>query len=119
MSAGRGGELDFFFFGAETGGSKQGHGNSLIFVSLLFWISLFFLPFKEFLDFLSVFRLFSRDFRGSEETKNLCFFGGFPWVFSRKKKQGKEDQGCPPIDERNPTRTFSIEFKPNGKLIPN
>ena len=34
---------------------------------------------------------FSRDFMGSVGIKNPCFFGGFPWLFS--KKQGKEGQG--------------------------
>ena len=50
--------------------------------------------FKEFLAFLSVFPFFSKDFRGSEETENPCFFGGFPCLFP--KKQGKEDQGSFP-----------------------
>ena len=62
------------------------------------------LPFLAFLDFLaffvarnfpclilSVFPFFPRDFRGSEERNNPCFFGWFSLLFP--KKQGKEDQG--------------------------
>ena len=67
---------------------------TLSFLSLFFWISLFFFPCEEFLVFLSVFPFFSRDFRGSVGIKNPCFFGGFPRVF--QKKQGKEGQGTLP-----------------------
>ena len=51
-----------------------------------------FLLFKEFPAFWGVlFPPSSKDFRGSEETENPCFFGGFPCLFP--KKQGEEDQG--------------------------
>ena len=50
-----------------------------------------FLPCKEFLVFLSVFRFFSRDFRGSVGIKNPCFFWWFSLPFP--KKEGKEGQG--------------------------
>ena len=42
---------------------------------------------------MSVFPLFSRDFRGLVQIKNPCFLGGFPGHFQKKKKQGKEGQG--------------------------
>ena len=47
-----------------------------------------FLLFEENLAFLSVFPFFSRDFGGSEEMENPCFFGGF-LAFSRKSKEKK------------------------------
>ena len=47
----------------------------------------------NFLAFLSVFPFFPRDFRGSEERINPCFFG---WFSFSQKKQGKEDQGRHP-----------------------
>ena len=65
--------------------------SSLSFLSLFFLEFLVFWPCKDFLVFLSVFPLFSRDFRGSVGIKNPCFFGGFPCHFP--KKQGKEGQG--------------------------
>ena len=61
----------------------------LLFLAFLDFLA--FLLFKEFLAFLSVFPFFSKDFRGSVETQNPCFFGVFPCLFP--KKQGKEDQG--------------------------
>ena len=75
------------------------YGSALIFFSLPFWISLFFL-FKEILAFLSVFCLFSKDFRGSPARTNPCCFCGFFLVFP--KRQGKEGQG--------PTKASPKEF---------
>ena len=66
--------------------------NALIFLSLLFWGFLACLPFKELLVFWLVFPFFSRDFWGSEEMENPCFFLVVFLAFSRKE-QGKEDQG--------------------------
>ena len=64
--------------------------DTLIFFSLLFWISLLF-PFKEIPAFSSVFCLCSKDFRGSPARTNPCHFCGFFLVFP--KRQEKEDQG--------------------------
>ena len=65
--------------------------------SLLFWNSLFFV--QEFLVFLSVCPLSSRNFRGSAVFKNPCLFGGFPCP--SPKKQGKEGQGFGPKRSKN------------------
>ena len=62
---------------------------NLLFLAFLDFLAFFFC--KESLAFLLVFPFFPRNFRGSEERKNPCFFGGFPCLFP--KKQGKEDQG--------------------------
>ena len=60
---------------------------------LFFWNSLlFFLFFKDFLAFLSVFPFFPWDFRGPQRIENPCFLGGFPRRLP-KKKRGMEDQG--------------------------
>ena len=64
-------------------------GNSaLIFLSLLFWISLLFCFSRNSLAFLSVFPFFSKDFRGSEETEILAFLVVF-LAFSQKSKEKK------------------------------
>ena len=60
--------------------------HALIFVSLLFRISLLYWYSRNALLFCLLFQ----DFSSSEEMKNPCFLVGFPCVFSRK--QGKEDQ---------------------------
>ena len=78
--------------GCDTLFEKTKYPN-LLFLAFLDFLAFFFC--KEFLAFLIVFPLFPKNFRGSEERKNPCFFGGFPCLFL--KKQGKEDQGdwCP------------------------
>ena len=62
---------------------------NLLFLAFLDFLAFFFR--EEFLAFLSVFPFFPRNFKGSKERKNPCFFGGFPCLFP--KTQGKEDQG--------------------------
>ena len=59
----------------------------LLFLAFLDFLA--FLLFEEFLVFLSVFRFFSKDFRGSEETENPCIFGGFPCICPKKRKEKK------------------------------
>ena len=51
---------------------------------------LVFSPCEDFIVFLTVFPFFSRDFRGSVGIKNPCFFGGFPCLFSKKKKKTRK-----------------------------
>ena len=65
------------------GGGKCPH---LLFLAFLDFLA--FCSCKEILAFLSVFPPFSKDSRGSEETENPCFFGGFPCL-SRKSKEKK------------------------------
>ena len=65
--------------------------DSLSFLSLFFWNSLFFPLFWNSLFFFCAFPFFSRDFRGLVGKKSL-FFGCFPCPF-QKRKQGKEEQG--------------------------
>ena len=62
---------------------------TLIFFSLLFWISLFFFFYLQGnpCNFLIVFPFFPRNFRGLEERKNPCFFGGFPSLFPKKARK--------------------------------
>ena len=58
---------------------------------LAFCDFLAFLLFKELPAFLSVFPSFSKSFRGSEETDNPCFFGGFSLPLpekARKRRSG-------------------------------
>ena len=75
------------------------------FPCFFFGIPCFFSPCEEFLVFLSVFPLFSRDFRGSVGIKNPCFVGGFPCLFP--KKQGKEGQGrSRPSSRKNSRKGF-------------
>ena len=76
----------------------------LPFLAFLHFLAFFVAP--NFLAFLSVFRFFPRDFRGSAERKILAFFGGFPCFF--QKKQGKEDQG------RLENQNFSGQFRSLG-----
>ena len=58
-----------------------------------------------------VFRFLPRNFRGSEERKNPCLFGGFPCLF--QKKQGKEDQGTCPPKLRKPAEYRVEDMRPN------
>ena len=44
---------------------------------------------RNFLAFLSVFPFFPRDFRGSEERKNPCFFGVVFLAFPKKARKRK------------------------------
>ena len=46
-----------------------------------------FFPCEDFLAFLSDFAFFSRDFRGSVEIKNPCFFDRFPGLFPKNKER--------------------------------
>ena len=50
---------------------------------------------RNFLVFGSVFPFFPRDFRGSAERNNACFFGWLLLLFP--KRQGKEDQEVSPF----------------------
>ena len=90
------------------------HSNELLAPEVVcsWWLLHPVLPFLVFLEFLvfsparislffflSDFAFFSRDFRGSVEIKNPCFFDRFPGLFP--KKQGKEGQGASVAE--NPT----------------
>ena len=75
--------------------ATRGDNPNLLFLAI-FWISLLFLLFKEFLAFLIVFIFFPKDFRGLARNKNPCFFGGFPCLFlkkARKRRSGKRQGG--------------------------
>ena len=65
---------------------------TLSFLSLFFWNSLFFFPCEDFLVFLSIFAVFSRDFRGLAGIKNPCFLVVFLAVF-QKNKERKDREG--------------------------
>ena len=64
---------------------------TLIFLSLLFWISLFFSSQGISLLFWAFFPFFPGILGVRHGEKILAFLGGFPCFFH--KKQGKEDQG--------------------------
>ena len=55
---------------------------TLSFLSLSFWISLFFSPCEDVRVFSSIFPFFSRDFRGSVGIKKSLFFWWFSLPFS-------------------------------------
>ena len=70
---------------------------NVIFLAFLVFLAFFFG--KEFLAFLLVFPFFPRNFRGSEERKNPCFFGGFPCLLPKKTRKSRS--GLFPLDWLN------------------
>ena len=56
-----------------------------LFLAFLDFLAFFFC--QEFLVYLIVFPFCPRNFKGSEERKNPCLFGGFPCLFFQRKRR--------------------------------
>ena len=80
-------DSQLFFKCPETRFARRGIQIRPDLLSLLFFDFLAFFVARNFLAFFECFPFFPRDFRGSEDTKNPCFFGWFSLLFPKKARQ--------------------------------